>query len=130
MKLKFINTSESERKAKATVHTTGKLGFSSDANEIFALTELKYIAFAENEDDPNDKNLYAIIYESKQDGALKISKAGKYFYVNTKNMFDTLDIDYKKTKVIYDLVKGEHEGTQIIKMLRREINKKNKEMPT
>ena len=45
-------------------------------------------------------------------------------------MLDTLGVDYKNTKIIYDLVKGEYEGEQIVKMLRREIKKKNKELPT
>ena len=71
-----------------------------------------------------------LIYSSAQEGAFKINKAGEYFYVNTKNLFDTLGIDYKNTRVIYDLVNGEYEGTPIIKMLRREIKKKKKDMPT
>jgi len=130
MKLKFIKAEDTEHNAKATVHTTGKLGFSSDAIEFLQLTEVKTIQFAQNEDDENDLNLYAVIYSSAQEGAFKINKAGEYFYVNTKNLFDTLGIDYKNTRVIYDLVNGEYEGTPIIKMLRREIKKKKKDMPT
>lgn len=130
MKLKFLKAEDTEYNAKATVHSSGKLGFSSDAIDFLQITEEKTIQFAQNEDDENDLNLYAVIYDSVQEGAFKISKAGEYFYVNTKNLFDTLEIDYKKTKVIYDLVKGEYEGKPIIKMLRREIKKKKKDMPT
>lgn len=130
MKLKFIKAEDTERNAKATVHTTGKLGFSSDAIDFLQLTEEKTIQFAQNEDDENDLNLYAVIYGSTKEGAFKINKAGEYFYVNTKNLFDTLGIDYKNTRIIYDLVNGEYEGTPIIKMLRREIKKKKKDMPT
>lgn len=130
MKLKFIKAEETERNAKATVHTTGKLGFSRDAIDYLNIAEENVIQFAQNAEDESDINLYAKIYSSPQEGAFKINKAGNYFYVNTKNMFDTLDIDYKNTKVIYDLVKGEYEGEQIIKMLRREIKKKKKDMLT
>ena len=87
------------------------------------------IHFALNEEDENDLNLYAKIYDSAQEGAFKISKAGDYYYVNTKNLFDSLGIDYKNTKIIYDIVKGDYEGDTIIKMLRREIIKKKKGMP-
>ena len=130
MKLKFIKAEETERNAKATVHTSGKLGFSKDAIDYLEITESKSIQFAQNEDDLADKNLYAKIYEEIQEGAFKISKAGGYYYVNTKNMFDALEIDYKKVKVIYDLVKVAYEGEKIIKMIRREIKKKGMGMPT
>jgi len=130
MKLKFIKAEETERNAKATVHTSGKLGFSKDAIDYLNITEVKSIQFAQNEDDLSDKNLYAKIYEGIQEGAFKISKAGDYYYVNSKNMFDALEIDYKKVKVIYDLVKIEYEGEKIIKMIRREIKKKGMGMPT
>jgi hypothetical protein len=130
MKLKFIKAEDTERNAKATVHASGKLGFSSDAIEYLEITEGKAIQFAQNAEDDNDINLYAVIHDSLQEGDFRLSKAGKYFYVSTKNMFDNLNIDYKRTKIIYDLVKTDNEGIQIIKMIRREINKKPKEMPT
>ena len=130
MKLKFFKAEDTDRNAKATVHSTGKLGFSADAIEFLQLTEQKVIQFAQNEEDESDQNLYAVIFEAAQEGAFKISKAGDYFYVNTKNLFDTLGIDYKNTKVIFDMVKSEYEGQPIIKMLRRELKKKKKEMPT
>ena len=130
MKLKYINAEDSERNAKATVHASGKLGFSSDAIEYLDITEGKAIQFAQNAEDVNDLNLYAVVHGSSQEGAFRLNKAGKYYYVNTRNMFDNLNIDYKHTKIIYDLVKIENDGNQIIKMIRREIKKKPKEMPT
>jgi len=130
MKLKYINAEDTARNAKATVHKTGKLGFSSDAIEYLDIKEGKSIQFAQNVDDENDNNLYAVIHEGQEEGAFKLIRAGNYFYVNTKNMFDALNIDYKTARVIYDLVMIEHEGSQIVKMLRRELKKKNKDMPT
>jgi hypothetical protein len=130
MKLKFIKAEDLDRNAKATVHTSGKLGFSSDAMGLLGLDENKYIAFATNEEDVNDENLYAVVYGSTQEGAFKISKAGEYFYVNTKSMFEALGIDYKNVKIIYDIVKTQYEGDTIFKMLKREIKKKKKETPT
>ena len=126
MKLKFINSEETEHNAKATVHTTGKLGFSRGAIEFLNIKENKFILFAQNEDDLNDPNLYAAVYKNKQEGVFRINKAGDYYYVNTKNLFDTLNVDYKNKKFIYDLVKFEYEGKPFVKMMRREINKKSK----
>lgn len=130
MKLVFLKAEEIEHNAKATVHSSGKLGFSSDAIDFLNLTVGKTIQFAQNAEDEDDVNLYAIINDNIQEGAFRISKAGNYFYVNTRNLFDSLGIDYKNTKIIYDLVKTDYEGKLIIKMLRREIKKKKKDMPT
>jgi len=130
MKLKFIKAEDLDKNSKATVHTSGKLGFSSDAMSLLGLDENKFIAFATNEDDISDTSLYAVVYSGIQEGAFKINKAGGYFYVNTKSMFESLGVDYKNVKIIYDIVKTEYEGEPIYKMLRREIRKKKKEMPT
>ena len=127
MKLKFFNAEETSRNAKATVHTSGKLGFSGDAIDYLEIKEGKSILLGQNEEDEKDFNLYAAVYDGIQEGAFRINKAGDYYYVNTKNLFDTLNIDYKGKRIIYDLVKFNYEGTPMIKMLRREITKKSKE---
>lgn len=126
MKLKFLDAGITERKAKATVHSSGKLGFSHEAINYLKLTEGKSIQFAQNEENEQDLNLYAAVYEGVQEGAFRISKAGAYFYVNTKNLFDTLNIDYKGKRIIFDLVKFDYEGKPFIKMLRRDIKMKIK----
>jgi hypothetical protein len=129
MKLELINAEETGRNAKATVHTSGKLGFSAEAIGYLDINESKSIQFARNTDDPTDNNLYAFVYENIQKGAFKINKAGAYLYVNTRKMFDSFNEDYKNKRIIYDLVKGNYEGKPFVKLLRREINKKNKVNP-
>jgi hypothetical protein len=126
MKLKFFKAEETSRNAKATVHSSGKLGFSADAIDFLEIKEGKSIELAQNEEDEKDLNLYAIVHNGIQEGAFRINKAGAYYYVNTKNLFDTLNIDYKNKKIIYDLVKFDYEGEPFIKMLRREIKKNSK----
>jgi len=130
MKLKFIKAEDIDHNAKATVHLSGKLGFSSGAVEYLQISEDKTIQFAINEENAADLNLYAVLYDGEREGAYRISKAGDYFNVNTKNLFDSLDVDYRSTKIIYDIIKGDYEGTPIIKFLRREISKKKKGMST
>lgn len=130
MKLKFLNAVETERNGKFTIHSSGKLGASTDAISTLGIDENKSIAFAQNESDLNDANLYAVIHNDLKEGAFRINKAGKYYYLNTKSLFDSIGIDYRNTKVIFDIVKTEYEGQQILKLIRREIKKKGKEVPT
>jgi hypothetical protein len=128
LKLKFIKASEVASKAKATIHQSGKLGFSNEAISYLQIKDGAHIMFAQNEEDAEDLNLYAMLTEEANDESFKISKAGAYFYVNTKGMFDSIGVVYTGKTIIYDITKIEVEGQTVIKFNRREIKKKNKEV--
>lgn len=128
MKLKFIKPSDVNTKAKATIHTTGKLGFSSNAIEYLGINENKFIKFAFDDEGENENIMYSIITNEKDNESFNINKAGNYYYVNAKGLFDNLGYDYKNNRIVFDLVKIEYEGTQIIKMLKRVIPNKKKEV--
>jgi hypothetical protein len=127
MKLKFFNAEEIEQNAKATVHTSGKLGFSSDSVDFLKIGENTHINLAQNEDDENDENFYGVVSQNFEEGAFKVCKAGDYFYLNTKNLFDSLKIDYKQQKIIYDLSKITIEGMEVIQFKKRILKKKIKQ---
>jgi hypothetical protein len=128
MKLKFFVANDIASKAKATIHQTGKLGFSNEAISYLQIKEDVYIKFAQNEEDASDLNLYAVLTNQVTEECFKISKAGKYYYVNTKGLFDSIGVNYKETKILYDITKIEIEGVSMIKLIRREIKKKKKEV--
>jgi hypothetical protein len=124
MKLKFFNPDSLEKNLKATVHKTGKLGFTIDAANKLALAKEKSVGIAINEEDENDKNLYIIVYPNVNPGAFKISRAGGYYSINTKSLFDSLKIDYTKETIIYDISEEVIEGQNLFKFQRRDRNKK------
>ena len=124
MKLKFFNPEKLDRNLKATAHRSGKLGFTVEAAKKMSLSIEKSAGIAINEEDDSDKSLYVVIYPNKQDGAFRISKAGAYYYVNTKALFDTLRIDYKKDWVVYDISKEIIDNQEVFKFVRREKSKK------
>jgi hypothetical protein len=125
MKLKFITPDGLDKNLKATAHKSGKLGFTMDAAEKLKLTAEKSVSVAVNEDDPSDTNLYVVINETVKEGGFKINKAGQYYYVNTKALFDTLKIDYRNDWVVYDISKETIDGQLIYRFKRRERDKKN-----
>jgi len=127
MKIKFFNPASLDRNLKATVHKSGKLGFTIEAANKLELSVDKSAAIGVNEDDANDPNLYVVIYSQKQDGAFKISKAGGYYYINTKALFDTLQIDYAADQPVYDIVSETIENQQFFKFKRRDKQEKNPE---
>ncbi len=127
MKLKFFNPNNLEKNLKATAHKTGKLGFTVDAAKKLQLSVDKSAGIGINEDDENDKSLYVIIYAHKQEGAFNISKAGKYYYINTKALFDSLRIDYLKDYVVYDISEEVIDSQNVFKFKRREKAKRGNE---
>lgn len=127
MKLKFFNAEEIEQNAKATIHASGKLGFSSDSVDFLKIGENTHINLAKNEEDEDDENFYGIVIQKFEEGAFKVCKAGDYYYLNTKNLFDSLKIDYKGQKVIYDLLKITIDENEIVKFQKRILKKKIKQ---
>ena len=126
MKLKFIKSEDIDKNVKCAIHKTGKLGFSSNAIDKLSLSTDKTISIAINEEDKEDENFYMVVNESQQESSFKLSKAGNYFYVNTKALFDSLGIDYRNEKIIYDIVDFEYEGTNMYKLIKRVIKKKER----
>ena len=127
MKLNFIKAKDIDRNAKATIHISGKLGFSSDAARKLDLAgKTKGILIAMNED-KNDENLYIKTVEQITEDAFPIVKAGEYYYVNAKAFFDTYDIDYRNKKIAYDILNFTYENEPIYKFLKRELKQKQTE---
>jgi hypothetical protein len=126
MELEFWKPTASTSTVKLTVHKNGNMGFSSGAVDKMQINEKKYVKIGTNRADKRDNNLYLVLTAEKDDNALKVNKAGNYFYLNTTVFFNELNIEYKKKKLIYDIVELEVEDKIIYKLIRREIDRKKK----
>lgn len=124
MKIKFIAPKPAIRAIKCTVHKNGKMGFSMEAIKLLNINSNCYIKLGVNEDDSKDTNLYLQVLRNESTNAYKVIKAGKYFYLNTRSLFDELKIDYNNKKIIYDIEKFNYEGTSIYQLNRREKDRK------
>jgi len=118
----FFDSSSKYGVVKATVHKTGKLGFSSGAIKYMKLDEINYFKIATNNSDSLDKALYLIPSnnDDNDDKLFKVVKAGDYFYVFIKNVLREMDLDYKNENIIYDIEKMENMGISFFKLERRE----------
>ena len=56
-----------------------------------------------------------------------MNKAGNYYYVNTRLMFDSLQIDYVNETVIYDMIKVEGMENDVYRMNKRTTKRAEKE---
>lgn len=120
MKLKFLNPNSLERNVKATVHKSGKMGFTLEASKKMELTTEKSISIAINDDDKEDSSLYVIVNKSRDMDAYPILKAGEYHYANLTPLFDSLGVDYKKFAIFYDISEERIENELVFRFKRRE----------
>jgi len=107
MKIKFLDAKEFEANLKCTVQSNGKLNFSAAAINILQLNNQKSVRFAVNEDAKGLEELYIVIQDHITDDAFKVNKAGNYYYLNAKALFDSLGVDYRAHSVIFDITKTE-----------------------
>jgi hypothetical protein len=84
------------------------------------------IGIASNTEDPTDKKLYLVVFPDQRPMAFPIAKAGQYYYLNTKVLFDTLKIDYSLGNVVFD-IKPDHVDDMTVYVLHRREPKKKKE---
>lgn len=120
--LEFFDSASSLGVIKATVHKTGKLGFSSGASKFMKLDRVKFFNVGLNKADDNDKNLYLVSANHETGKSFKLVKAGDYYYIFIKNILSELRIDYKNENVIYDIEEIKQEENSFYKLTRR--NKK------
>lgn len=119
LELEFFDSSSKYGVVKATVHKTGKLGFSSGASKYMNLENASYLNIGLNKSDKEDDCLYLVEVKNETDKSFKIVKAGDYFYVFIKNILRDLNIDYKNESVIYDIEEIEQGEKKIYKLCRR-----------
>jgi len=117
--LEFFDSSSKYGVIKATVHKTGKLGFSSGASKFMNLENVDYVNIGLNKGNPEDDCLYIVKVNVETDKSFKVVKAGDYFYVFIKNILREQSIDYKNESVIYDIEEIQQQENKIYKLCRR-----------
>jgi hypothetical protein len=123
IKLSFIKPNTLEKNCKATIHKSGKLGFTDNAIKKLKLDSAKGVMIAQNESDPTDTSFYLQVLTEEHPDAFKVSKAGAYYYINTKALFDKLKLDYLNKTYAYDIKDFDYEGQKMYKLVKREDKK-------
>lgn len=99
----IFNAQEYSLKPKATIQQSGKLGFNGDAIKQLKISEDNGVIIAQ---DSSDKKLfYMALTSNENETAFPVRKSGPYFYINSKQLFDKLELDYVQKTYIFDLVR-------------------------
>ena len=107
----IFNAKEFTTKLKATIQSTGKLGFTAETISQLQLTTDCSIIIAP--DSESRDILYMAVIRDIAEEAFPVLKSGNYYYLNTKKLFDKLDINYTRKTVMYDLSRFE-EGDSVL----------------
>lgn len=120
-----ISAKEFVANLKATIHTTGKLGFTAATAKILGFGENSCVLFVEDAEDKN--TLYLVNTKGDDEDAFPVRKTGEYYYVNAKALFDKLGMDYIKNTIIFDMVRIDEEEYEVYKLKKRQMLRKQKQ---
>ena len=123
MGLKILSAKKFNVNLKCSIHASGKLGFTDGTMKTLELTEKSGVKFAQDEED--EDILYLINCTETDEDAFKVNKAGNYYYVNAKSLFDNLGLDYRSNTIMFDMVEVPEEGEGVYKLFKR-IKPRNK----
>lgn len=106
----------------ASIHKTGRLGFSAGTIKLMNLDGNKHIKIGQIE---NEKDIfYLFVLDKEDDESFKVISAGSYFYLNTTFLFDELKIDYRNG-CGFKVTKVDDEK-KIFKLTKKQSNVKKK----
>lgn len=126
--ISIIRTRDFNVKLKATIHSSGRLGFTADTATALSLSSSSFAKFAR--DDEDDKSLYLIVTSTGDDDSFRVTKSGAYYYLPTTLMFESFGYDYKKFNIMFDLVRmsnlDELLGGHVYKLNKRVLMRKER----
>ena len=126
MEISFWKPTVSAGVIKATIHKSGKLGFSQTAIKKLELSRDSYVMIGTNKSQKDDRAIYLKVARQSDELALKVNKAGQYYYLTTKDFFNEKNIDFNKKKIIYDIVDISEGNERLFRLIPREKERKIK----
>ena len=102
MAISIISAKQFTAKLKATIQSTGKLGFTGETAKCLNLQAEKHAKFAK---DDETKVLYLILMNMPNEDAFPIKSTSGYYYAATTRMFDMLGLDYRSKTIMFDLIR-------------------------
>lgn len=102
---------------KATVQYNGRLSFTLETSKMMGLSEEKSLIVFEAE----NGDLGVTVSEKGDPEAFVLKKNGPYFYIAFVNYLRRAKLDYRKDKIVYDIMEldEELEGRTLFKFERR-----------
>jgi hypothetical protein len=116
----FFDASQYSSALRCTIQKTGKLGFSDFTQTKLGLNEKMSIRIGVDGTKDSYTHLLLQLIETVEPSAFKIYRAGKYFYINAKPLFDELGLPYKTRNIMFEMT-SLNEEKNIYKLTKKEV---------
>lgn len=114
---------------KATVHKSGKLGFSIGASKLIDFEKNKLFKIGRKKDtqDATNEILYLIPVDTEDDLTFKVMRAGAYYSIKIKRLLSQMNIDYRNETetVSYDIDEVKENDKKYFKLVRKKKRSNN-----
>ena len=121
--LEFFEPEEKYGNTKATVHQSGKLGFTAGAAKLINFESSRFYKIGRRKDgnQAGMEIIYLVPVPEKDDLTFQAYKAGEYWYLKTKRLLSQLGIDYrsKTQNISYDVEEVKDGEKRYFKLIRR-----------
>ncbi|WP_276373949.1 hypothetical protein [Chryseolinea sp. H1M3-3] len=121
--LEYFEPEEKYGNTKATVHQSGKLGFTSGAAKLINFETNQYFKIGRRKDNNLSglEVLYMVPVAEKDDLTFQAYKAGEYWYLKTKRLLSQLGIDYRNRtqNISYDVEEVKEAEKRYFKLIRK-----------
>lgn len=126
--ISIIKTRDYNTRLKATIHSSGRLGFTADTASALSLSNSRFVKFAK--DDEDDQALYILITNQEDEDTFRVIKSGAYYYLATALMFESFGYDFRRYNIMFDMVRKPDLDVllsgQVYKLNKRVIMRKEK----
>lgn len=129
----MVDAKRFETIAHATVMSSGRLRFATDAMEMMGLDKVKGIILfktsCQGYDGDEEIEFGAVTCTEEDARAFSLKSSGPYKYLSLKNFFLQNEIDFKNYNVSYEIteVNEQWDGKPVFRMTQRQTPKPNKQ---
>lgn len=122
IEFEFFEPEEKYGPIKATVHKSGKLGFSQGAAKLIDFETNPLFKIGRKKTEPGDQSeIYMIPVQTEDEQTFKVLKAGGYYYLKVRRLLTQMGIDYRTEgeSVSFEIDEMKKDGKTYFKLLRK-----------
>ena len=126
MELNFLNANNKKIKYQATIQKSGKLNFNIYSNKLIGFPEKKFFNVALDIETNKFKSIFIVPSIDESDICAKVYKTGNYYFLNLKEIFDMIKLDYKSKAILFEIKKIDYYAAECFQLTRLDIKSKKK----
>ena len=102
--MRILSAKSFQVKLKATIHKSGRLGFTEATQHAIGINQDTCLRFATDDID-GETILFMSVSRDFDEDAFKVYRSGSYYSIPTTQLFNSLGLDYRSNIIMFDLVR-------------------------